>query len=407
MTTARLVLALFIASLGVRHTAYILLRGSIFERLRSSIKDLAGKYTSDVTYSARQYWRNYSGRRYKTKELRLRRRLTALARQLRYYGIAVRGWLLGKLDELFGCYICMTAQLSIWTVAVPTACILFTHYGNPVSVLLSAPASLIATVAIACLGTFLLSLATAGLAVAWWHAIDILETYRSDRLNAESAKREQAMNHDTKLHELTDLVNQLKQTVVGLQDTINAQGMTIPLPLAVPRITNPRNFVRTNGGRGYIFLDHYGDKISQTYSPNELNLNDLTRDYDRLACDYRFNDFRDHVIEEIKQAIEDNKSNVAMIPVPQADKQFTAQDAQSLVSALKSCDEITWCGFERRNCRERNTREFMSRWAANKGIVLNGVGEKVDRMMIDYYRQTNRGRRSVDIRQVHASHFPN
>lgn len=116
---------LFVAGLAVRQMAYILMHGSIFGPLRERI----GRWMDDGS------------------------------------GLAE------KLNELFTCKVCMTAQVAIWTIALPLI-VTGRLTGWTLGTLLGARLPWLAEVPLTMLVGFVLAMAVAAIAVGFWNLIE-------------------------------------------------------------------------------------------------------------------------------------------------------------------------------------------------------------------------------------------
>lgn len=167
MTFAILV-GLFVAGLAVRQIAYILMHGSIFAPLRERI----GLWMDEGNLLAE------------------------------------------KLNELFTCKVCMTAQMAIWTVALPTT-LSITLARHPLRTLLGNGLSWSSEVWLTLLAGFLLAMAVAAVAVGCWNLIEFLpnkqeairrrheQELRQVRRDAIAALDEQQRSFDRQLAEIS------------------------------------------------------------------------------------------------------------------------------------------------------------------------------------------------------------
>jgi hypothetical protein len=142
------VVLVFAAALAVKHMAYILINGNVFQEVR--------------TYF----------------DLRSQHSRTAAGRKV-----------MRKLYVLFSCNLCMTAQLSIWTIAVPTAVVAHYRFGNAVEhyVGTDLPPALEWLVGVG--ATFLFAMVVAALAMIWWRVAEFPQEY----IQAQMALREQEL----------------------------------------------------------------------------------------------------------------------------------------------------------------------------------------------------------------------
>lgn len=124
MTLLGIVLSgLLVFGLAVRQIAYILMHGSLFEGLRCTIQE---KMESE-------------------------------------------NWFFEKLNELFTCKVCMTAQVAIWFVGIPL--MVLAVFRSDTTLLLLAMAPLL-MIPMFLLGAFLLAMAVAAVALLFWDFIE-------------------------------------------------------------------------------------------------------------------------------------------------------------------------------------------------------------------------------------------
>lgn len=121
------VLLLLTAAVAVKHTAYVLRGGSIFQPLRNYIQQ----------------------------------------RNMRAGNIISRA-VFGFFSGVFSCSLCMTTQLSIWLVAVPASYLAHKRYGHIAQNLAGGNLPISAEWFLTVLGTFMLAMAVAGVAMAVW-----------------------------------------------------------------------------------------------------------------------------------------------------------------------------------------------------------------------------------------------
>jgi hypothetical protein len=156
---------MILGGLYAKHAAYILLNGSIFEPLRSAIE--RRKFQDE-------------------EETRPR-------------------WLFIKLFDLFTCNLCMTAQVSFWAYVLPLQILAHALWGWPFDTLTGKQLGMVATSALELGSAFVLSLAVASIALAWWEMSGFLggieEAVKSSLKEHSRLAEEQATHEELRLQE--------------------------------------------------------------------------------------------------------------------------------------------------------------------------------------------------------------
>lgn len=129
--------ALLASALAVKHMAYVLIVGNIFQPLRTWIQD-----QENNPWQSEPRW-----------------------------------LLFRKLRVLFSCNLCMCTQLSLWTVAVPTSYVAHKRYGHIVRDLAGGSLPWGTEWLLALLATFLFAMFVAGLAMMIWRVTEFPQEY--------------------------------------------------------------------------------------------------------------------------------------------------------------------------------------------------------------------------------------
>ena len=161
MTALALLIGLCaVGGMFAKHASFILMHGSVFEWLRAWVR----RGTKETT-----------GR---------------------------KQWMFKKLHEIFTCHLCMTTQVSIWTVALPLMTILALRYPGMLSHLTVRDMPMATEVVFFPFAWFIASIVNAAVAMAFWNLTEHLpevkkEMERHHRTNEEAAA---AMVAETERH---------------------------------------------------------------------------------------------------------------------------------------------------------------------------------------------------------------
>lgn len=164
---------LLAAALAVKHMAYVLLVGNIFQPLRTWIQD-----QEQIRWQSQYRWLFFR-----------------------------------KLRVLFSCNLCMCTQLALWTVAVPASYLAHKRYGHILRGIAGGQLPWGTEWPLTALATFLFAMFVAGMAMAIWRVTEFPQEY-AERM---AQMREQ------------ELFNQLAATVqtsdpVLLEDVVERFG---------------------------------------------------------------------------------------------------------------------------------------------------------------------------------------
>lgn len=155
----KLVLALLAMAVAVKHMAYILIVGNIFQPVRTAI--LRAEQRRERNSFGRLFFR--------------------------------------KLRVLFSCNLCMTTWVSVLTAAIPASYLAHMRYGHIAQNLAGGSLSISAEWFLTALGTFLVAMAVAGVAMAVWRVTELpaelLELYEAMRREREA--NEHVTNFDS------------------------------------------------------------------------------------------------------------------------------------------------------------------------------------------------------------------
>lgn len=166
-----LLVFLIVFGLAVKHAAFILMYGSIFDWLRNGI----------------------------ARQLRL-------AETKKPHSPVHLFWI--KMHELFTCNLCLTTQMGIWLCGLPVAIFLHLRWPHPFELLAGRELLLAGEVTLFLLTVFILAMVAAAAAMVLWYATELLP-------RKVTAYRQQQLNLETKNRLLETQVRQLVRTAVA------------------------------------------------------------------------------------------------------------------------------------------------------------------------------------------------
>ncbi len=142
------IVAILAAALAVKHMAYILINGNIFQELRTYFLTSSEE---SVGRSRRKFFR--------------------------------------KMYVLFSCNLCMTMQLAFWVIAIPTAVVIHFKYPSPLEWWSAVSLPNYLELPLTGLAVFLFSVVVAALAMTWWRILE----YPQELIEATVAIRQQEL----------------------------------------------------------------------------------------------------------------------------------------------------------------------------------------------------------------------
>ncbi|HLD21191.1 MAG TPA: hypothetical protein VJB64_03790 [Patescibacteria group bacterium] len=321
-----LITLLIVGGLFAKHSSFILMYGSVFEELRAWIHH---KRTTTLDHGQ---------------------------------------WFYQKSNELITCQLCLTAQVSIWFVALPVIIILEGRYDGLLSWLTAKHVPFLLELAFFLFAWFVAAIVNAAVAMAFWNLTEHLpavlkEMQRHNQVNEEA------------------LVAMVAAQQVKIQETHHVPVMTFyDFRRLIERLSNNCDHIGCPGRRRECRQKTVAEFVKELTESLQLgfvvksnldhHLNNATREYHRLRRDV-------HGYEErIARVWNDLEARLPVVDSTgnnstSTDREITLVDFRQLLQQLDgSCSGID-DSDDRRTCRTQRVEVFASGLAERHMFTYN------------------------------------